>query len=53
MEHSADWAAKVEEDCVPKIGLFWLKEALDSSLACKAPSLRPFFLDPRCCLAMF
>ena len=30
-----------------------VKGALDSNLAYKTPSLRPFFLDPGCCLAVF
>ena len=50
MEHSADWTV-VEEDQVPKTELLWVKEALDSNLDCKAPSLRPLSLHPRCHLA--
>lgn len=53
MECLAHWAVQVEEDPIPKTGLLWVKGPLDSNLACKTPSLRPFFLDPGCCLAMF
>lgn len=49
----AHWAVQVEEDPVLKTGLLLVKGARDSNLAYKTPSLRPFFLDPGCCLAIF